>query len=322
MESYKFSITSNTIVAPDGTLTGDKLVEDTTNNNHTVRQPITVTSGATYTSSCFIKAGERTECAVEIYTGATVYRAVFNLLTGAFISSTGTGSYNVSSVGNGWFRISITAAASTTTLNPFIFTSSGGNISYTGDGYSGIYIWGAQLEAGAFPTSYIATTAATVTRNADVASMTGTNFSSWFSSAEGTFYGEAAVSFVTTNFPTLCVAYQVSSSNAIYLNSRGGASPNGRFEVNFAGVPQAVINNSTISSNTTFRSAGSYKFNDFALSTNAASVGTDTSGSLPAPTSLSIGSDIGVGQFANGTIKKIAYYPLRLTNAQLQALTS
>jgi hypothetical protein len=59
--------------------------------------------------------------------------------------------------------------------------------SYTGDGYSGIYIWGAQLEAGAFPTSYIPTVASQVTRSADSASMTGTNFSDWYRADEGTF---------------------------------------------------------------------------------------------------------------------------------------
>jgi hypothetical protein len=59
---------------------------------------------------------------------------------------------------------------------------------YTGDGYSGIYIWGAQLEAGAFPTSYIKTEASQVTRSADSASMTGTNFSEWYRQDEGTVY--------------------------------------------------------------------------------------------------------------------------------------
>ena len=69
--------------------------------------------------------------------------------------------------------------------------TSNGTVTYDGNGTSGIYLWGAQLEEGAFPSSYIPTTTAAATRSADVASITGTAFSGWYRQDEGTFYGEA-----------------------------------------------------------------------------------------------------------------------------------
>jgi hypothetical protein len=62
-----------------------------------------------------------------------------------------------------------------------------------------IYAWGAQVEAGAFATSYIPTVASQVTRSADSAVMTGTNFSSWYNASEGTFYCEAATVDIVSN---------------------------------------------------------------------------------------------------------------------------
>lgn len=140
------SITSNTIVAPDGTLTGDKLVEDTANSNHSVRNPVTVVSGSTYTASVYFKAAERTQSSFEIFTGASVYKIIVDLSTGTFVSQSGTGSYVITSVGNGWYRVAITAVASSTTLNAFIYPAVAGSTTYTGNGYSGVFIWGAQLE--------------------------------------------------------------------------------------------------------------------------------------------------------------------------------
>lgn len=141
--------------APNGTMTADKLVETTASADHSIRQPVTVISGSTYTISCYLKAAERTQASVEFFTGSTVYKVIFNLATGTYISNTGTGSYTITPVGNGWYRVSLTAVATSTTLNPFIFPASNGITNYAGDGTSGIYIWGAQLSDSASLDPYV-----------------------------------------------------------------------------------------------------------------------------------------------------------------------
>jgi hypothetical protein len=160
-EKTRSSITANTIVAPDGTLTGDKLVEDTTaTNTHNVRQNFTVAVG-TYTYSVFAKAGERTILqTTRLNTNIDLINHSFNLTTGV---ATGTGASMIS-VGNGWYRcvgvITVNTAASTGVL---FNLNNGSTTTYTGDGYSGLFFWGAQLNTGAVPVAYLQTVATAVT---------------------------------------------------------------------------------------------------------------------------------------------------------------
>jgi hypothetical protein len=306
------SITSNTIVAPDGTLTGSKLVEDTTaTNTHFVRQDFTLAVG-TYTYSFFAKAAERQsiQC-VRQNTNIDLITHLFNLSTGV---ATGTGA-SMTSVGNGWYRcvgvITVNAVAATG-VNFSLYD--GSTTAYTGNGYSGIYIWGAQLEAGAFSTSYIATVAATVTRSADAASMIGPNFSSWYNQGEGAFYVElipsalAAANGIVVNDNT--------TSNRIRLAT---TSTSDQCTITVTGTAQAVLDGGTPVANTTMKLAMAYQVNNFALSLGGASVATDTAGVIPVVTQLQIGAE--TTTIGNVRFKKAVYYPLRLTNAQLQALT-
>jgi hypothetical protein len=143
------TITTNTVVAPDGTLTGDKLVEDTTaSNNHLVVQAETF-SAADYTFSVYLKAAERTFARLVVFDGTSAFSYYVNLSTGAISNESGTLTANVDDVGNGWYRASLSLTAAAGTGNVAIRAATGGSGSddtYTGDGYSGIYVWGAQLE--------------------------------------------------------------------------------------------------------------------------------------------------------------------------------
>ena len=326
------SITADTVVAPDGTLTGDKLVEDTTaNNTHRIAiAAVSVVSGSSYTWSIYLKAGERTFAILALHSTSggnafTIWPSFYvNLLTGEITdaSATVTASSAVN-VGNGWFRVSVSATAtSTTTQNPAILlaTASGTN-SYTGDGTSGLYLWGAQLEAAAFPTSYIPTTTTALTRSADVASMTGTDFSSWFNAVEGTIVFQSQTAQGTNSYPYSL--FGTDTLNRIFSNYT--TTQRMQSGVRVGGVFVAAENsaNNTAPLNTFGKGAVAYKANDFGFSWNGAAALTDTSLSLPTVVKLDIGNNGGAAtNFLNGYIQRITYYPTRLANAQLQALTA
>lgn len=159
-------------LAPDGILRAGKLSEDTSNGSHRIASVLPLTAGAAYTVTVFAKAGERTRLAVTL--GDTVISGgtTVDLASGVVLSGAGT----VTSVGAGWYRIAVTATA-TSTGNGVVrfFLVNDGAQSYQGDGTSGLYIWGAQLEVGDKISSYISTTTAPVTRAPDIPGRIVTN---------------------------------------------------------------------------------------------------------------------------------------------------
>jgi hypothetical protein len=170
------TITANAVLAPDNTTTADKLIEDTTaSSSHYISQNQTLTANLFYTMSVYAKAAERSRIVLRVgNSGSWVAGSAavgFDLSTGILFSVSGdsTSSGTIQPVGNGWYRCSITAqfGATTTSGGLVINLDDGTGITYTGNGTSGVYIWGSQLEAGSTISSYIKTTTAAVTRAAD-----------------------------------------------------------------------------------------------------------------------------------------------------------
>ena len=321
------TIAANTIVAPDGTLTADKLVEDTTASAaHYARSGGSLTASAVYTVSVFTKAAERTSFYIGFGTStgwAASGAAVFDLQTGNCRSSNAAVVADMTPIGGGWYHCIATttknATTGTATFDLTLLDTYIGTGLYDGDGTSGIYIWGAQLEAGSFPTSYIKTEASQVTCAADSAAMTGSNFSSWYRQDEGTLYAE----FQT---PVDMVANQCA------VSIHGGSAAN-YFSIGTR-VPTAVVGGQIRVSGGTTQNIGDFgagaasfiktvfaaKSGDFAISANGAAVATNTSIMPYGLNTLFIGGITSMNQSL--TIRKLSYYPKRLSNAQLQALTT
>jgi hypothetical protein len=146
------TVTANAATAPDGETSGSTLAETVDAGTHAINASASFTSGQAYTFSVFAKKYTDDWC--QLVFGAAAFTSLhqnFNLATGAKGGGSGVDSSDIQDVGGGWYRISITATA-TATASAGVFVALTDNadsarlLSYTGDGTSGIYIWGAQVE--------------------------------------------------------------------------------------------------------------------------------------------------------------------------------
>lgn len=320
------TVTANSTTAPDGTITADTIDEGSVSALHRTQQAaVSFVSGLAYTVSIFVKNGDRDF--VQIFLSpqfSTSDYANFDISTGVLGTVGGAAVATISSVGNGWYRCSVTATATSAgTSGPSIglITSS---TSARAETYLGtnkfLYIWGAQLEAGAAPSSYIPTVASQVTRAADLPVITGTNFSSWYRADEGTLFAEGgnnagatSLGIASIDDGTINNRMTMRRASTSSLNSIGVAS----------GVAQWNNNVGTWNSGQNNKAILAYKTDDVAFTVGAASVATDTSCLIPVVTTLRIGSEVsGAANPFNGHIRRISYYPRRLSNAELQAITA
>ena len=176
-------------------------------------------------------------------------------------------------------------------------------------------MWGAQVEVGSFPTSYIKTTGASATRSADDVSITGENFSSWYRQDEGSIYADILPNYAI-HYGTAALTIGAAQDSLSF--SPGGAGQV-RFFIRTNNTSQAVIDQTGFTENNLKLSAA-YASDYAYFSVNGETIGEDTSVLLPSVDHMHIGQDR-FGSEMCAHIKKIAYYPQRLTNEQLQNLT-
>ena len=169
------SVTSNSVISPDGTLSADKLVEDTNTGVKFTQDIVSVSNATIYTASVFVKFAGREW--IRFTDAQSSNRIHFNTLTGMFGTVTGTViDYNSIALNDGWYKLSLTTTSVSTAYALRIeLAESDNDVSYTGDGTSGVYIWGAQLEEQSYATSYIPTNGAVATRLADECNSAGTS---------------------------------------------------------------------------------------------------------------------------------------------------
>ena len=178
-----------------------------------------------------------------------------------------------------------------------------------------------QVEQGAFATSVIPTTTAAATRSADVASITGSNFSSWYNQTEGTVFANTSVPAVApaTSFQTQYAIHNGSADNRITVYKHASADTSTRLDISAATVRSAFINAGTFGLNNLTASA--VQINNCAISLNGLAAVADTTVTVPSVNQISLGSYVGATNFLNGTIRRLCYFPTRLANNTLQSIT-
>jgi hypothetical protein len=256
--------------------------------------------------------------------GLLIEESRTNLLLNSLINGTilGTQVVVVTAAANtlsfyGTGQVVLSGAASATvvgtgaypTRTTLTFTPSAGALTLTVTGT----VQFAQLELGSFATSYIPTAASQVTRTADVATMTGTNFSNWFNASEGTFVSWS--DNATTGYRTAFIADDGTSTNKMFVQTNINATGQ-QWASRVAGSFVVTLSNQGWNNNG--KTAACYKLNDYFYSTNGAASTGDTSATVPTVNRLIFGAE-GSANYLNGHVQKLMYFPQRLTNAEIRA---
>jgi hypothetical protein len=296
------TITPNSAISPDGYQNADNV--EITSFSASVptltKSSVNVTAQTTYTLSFYAKSNDLSELNLAIY----------NLNTATFILIN-----QVRAITSDWSRVilTFTTPVGCTSIRPFII--------YGATSLGSFDLWGAQLEVGAYASSYIPTTTAAVTRLADNAQKTGV--SSLIGQTEGTLFAEVDLSTQTTTglFRRILMISEGDENTSTYIRvTNDNTIQFVSFNVGLQAIISTAANQSGI-----IKVAGAYKENDFVLYVNGVQIGTDTAGTIPATRSV-----IRVGQSdalvathnLNDRVTQAALFPTRLTNAQLAEITT
>ena len=324
--SARMASTNNFATAPSGATTAARALCNTSSaSGMFTRNPPSAFDGTEMTVTIFAKVVSGNWASFGFTdNGSNESRVFFNVSTGAIGSTTNAGTrYTITAssatnYGNGWYRLRVSATrpAGSAADQLIIYPACAGDGDLTvTSGVSEMLLWGAQLEVNPYASSYIRTTSAAVVRQKDSISMTGTDFSDWYNASEGTFVAE----FETQQLGNDLFSANDTTANEAIRSTAGTAS---HLVVVDGGATQADIDAGTVSVNTVTKLAAAYKANDFASCINGGSVVTDTSGTVPTVTQLLLGQTVGSNNLLQGHLRKLVYYPRRLSNSQLQILTA
>jgi len=318
VSSLNLNTIANAIISPAMDLTGTSLIPPAGLTCY-LAKAASIVSGTTYTQTIFAKAGGFPCIQIVPSTGFVSGYQNYDLVNGVLGSGDTAGVASIKSVGNGWYRCSLTMTAVATVSGRMVMTASGSPTSPRLDsiynnGVDNLYIWGAQLEVGSFPTSYIPTSGSTATRAADVASIPVSEFG----------YNQNSWSFLVETQPITNTGASILSEFSTDGNNRLGLQ-----YVNGSARWYSVISSGDTGSGTTTGFDSTMHKYAFAISEDDAQgcfdgtlFGSDSSIDVPPATTLNISNRISASENYTGHIKSIKYYPRRLTNAQLQELTS
>lgn len=319
-------------LAPDGTTNGVTLTEPAggTVSYGVSSASVTITASTATTCSVFAKAGTGSILRVILGDNTTTTisaQAYFNLGTGV-VGTTGTQasgggtptsiSATITAVGNSWYRCTVTATLATAITGVMLLRMTSADNVTSDTGSKTMSFWAPQIEVGAFATSPIVSTTAAITRAVDAAVIQP--LGSWFSATAGTLAVDAALigSVVSKNI----LSVSDNTANELYqINTTAGGVV--QFAVTDGGVAQVAASSSVTSvAGTTFRVAGAYAANDFAVACNGGSVTTDSSGTLPTVDRIYLAASGTGASPASLYLRRLRVYDRRLPNATLQVIAS
>jgi len=307
-------VTANTTISPDGTLTADSIINNVGNNQFArIRQIPSVIIGQTYVYSCFFKRGSTNYGIIALFDGAN-FSAFFDLNNGTIENVSSGITTTIENFQDEWYKCSIIRTVATSSVQ-FLLSMSTNSSLNTSNLNDFVYIWGADLQLGSFPTSYIPTTTTAVTRVGDNASKSG--ISSLIGQTEGTLFVETSISNISPIFrrPILRIS-DGTNSNYIHIvitnsNLLGvvkyylGAFSN----VNMGKSAAQLLGNHKI--------AITYKLDEYKLYFDGVYVNTYTGmGSMPSTNSVSLEQDY------NNRLQSFMLFPYILSDAELIALTT
>ena len=297
-------------VSPTGQLTADLVYADgTAANTHLVQVPCSVTA-ATHTFSVYAKSAGCQYIRLSNITTGSGY-GHFDLINGTVTSSSTTAT--IESVGNGWYRCSITEThtAGYSYLRISLATSPT-SVYWDGDNYSGVLLWGAQNEANSFPSSLISCNGSATTRAADSASAVAADIG--YTGGPVSFVGE-----ISGGTGTVVTMSDNTGNNRLFLDRPSG---NWRMFSQFNGFSNIQTNVTLSGSSSYGKFAARFDTNNAAVSAGGVTPSTDTGFDVPVMNKLNIGSLHDNITQLNGHVKRIALYGEALSDTNLQALTS
>ena len=315
------SVASVVNTAPDGSANSNLFSEDSSTGNHRLFQSTAYVSGTSYAISVFLKFAGRQFIAIT-HPAVANGTAIFDIQNGSITLQQSGITASIVQYPNGWWRCVVNGLSSVTSSQSHTIQGSttGGFLtaSYTGLNGPAFYIYGSQIEAGSFPTSYIPTTTSTLARSADVCSITAPNFATFYNQPEGTFLSNSSQPFIT-------------AANAqVYAADNGTDAErfNLRHQTSFAvtqtgGTTQSIVDFIDPTANAVSKIAYAYANANYSGARNG-TLGTSSPNlTVPTVNRIFIGSKgHSSSEYLNGHIAVLRYYKKRLPNAKLQALTA
>jgi hypothetical protein len=308
----------NAATAPDGSTNADKIINTSGGVQGRAQQSFALSGSNVY--SVFAKASEWGW--VHIAPLQSLGGVWFDLTNGTIGTQNPGFVGSITSFGNGWYRCVVQFTGISNPLTARIHPTNANTVFTLGDGTSGVFVWGAQLEAGSFPTSYIPTTTASVVRSVDICSISGANFTSFYNNAAGTFVSESMIANLTGN--TRGIAQIDSGTGADNVIRHNYSLSDGGFNT----LLRANLDTPTVLSATTGavstiqKRATAYAGTSFASTTNGGAVATVTRTFPVGLNTMKIGSLTSGWFVLTGHIAAIKFYKKRLANAKLIAITT
>ena len=311
--------TLNSTLSPEGVVNGVKIEATAAAGTSLLQTAVVPTTSAT--GSVYVKQGTSATIAngflIRNATTATILLAgTLNYSTGVFTYTTGVSGATATNVGNGWWRLQLSVTTGITSGDSISFYTGWNGISATAGDF--LYAYGAQLEFGAFATSYIPTGSTSVARAAD--SLTMSSISSWFNQTAGSvvWQGDSLAPSGTATYGGLFEFDDGTSANRVgsYISASSNQVGTRR---DVASVQIGNLTSNTITTGTAFKYATNWTSASLNGSLNGGSISNVANTALPTTNRLTLGL---FDAYLNGHIRSFSYYNSALTNTQLQALTT